>query len=102
MISSILHENKDTKEKINLWLSVAKQYKQITTLYIMDNLLKNTECICEEKGIIDFIRHFTFAPDADRPASIFSVLKQQSERFKNNNINVFNSIYLNYFLDKVK
>jgi hypothetical protein len=102
MISSILHENQDTKEKINLWLSVAKKYKQVNTLYIMDNLLKNTQCICEEKGIIDFIRHFTFAPKSDRPATIFNILTQQSERFKENNINAFNSMYLNYFLDKVK
>jgi hypothetical protein len=102
MISSILQESQDTKEKIKLWLSVAKKHKQVTTLYIIDNLLKNTQCICEEKGIIDFIRHFTFAPKRDREISIYNILTQQSERFKKENINVFNSIYLNYFLDKVK
>ena len=102
MISSILHESQDTKEKIKLWLSVAKKHKQVTTLYIIDNLLKNTQCICEEKGIIDFIRKFTFAPKRDREISIHNILTQQSERFKKENINIFNSIYLNYFLDKVK
>ena len=102
MISSILHENQDTKEKINLWLSVAKQYKQVTTLYIMDNLLKNTQCICEKKGIIDFIRHFTLGPEKDKTISIHKILTQETERFKKNNINVFNSIYLDFFFDKVK
>ena len=102
MISSILHESQDTKEKIKLWLSVAKKHKQVTTLYIIDNLLKNTQCICEEKGIIDFIRHFTFTPKSDREISIHNILIKQTERFKKNNINVFNSRHLDYFFDKVK
>lgn len=96
MISSILDENQDTKEKINLWFSVAKQHKQVTTLYIMDNLFKNTGGY-KKKGIIDYIKHVTFTP-----AQIFNILTQQTERFKKNNINVFNSMYLNYFLGKIK
>jgi len=98
MISSILHESQDTKEKIKLWLSVAKKHKQVTTLYIIDNLLKNTQCICQEKGIIEFIRHCT----ADSTFEIDNTLIRENIRIKNNNINIFNSKYFNCFFEKVK
>jgi hypothetical protein len=98
MISSISNETPETKKKVKLWFLEAKKAKSIATLYILDNLLKNTQCICQEKGIIEFIKHCT----VDSTFEIDNTLIKENIRIKNNNINIFNSKYFNCFFEKVK
>ena len=100
MIPNIKNLKPETKEKLKLWFQEAKKGKQIPILYILNNLLKNTEDWenIKYKGIVGFVEILN-EYDENR---IDNALIQLTIRFKNNKINLFNSKNFNFYLEKVK
>ena len=97
MIANIKNLKPETKEKLKLWFQEAKKGKLINTLYIIDNLIKNTKRLEElhDKGFVGLVELLDMN-------DIDNTLIEETVRYKNMGINVFNSRKFNFLLEKIK
>ena len=89
----------ELQTELKRWNMLAKKYKMMPTLYIIDNILKNT-CGYENKGIIRFIDavNCRFNPKDKDDNAVLKIMRYQKNRFKEAKINVFNSTHYDFFL----